>query len=142
MPLVGQWTATLQAIGIPASPDANGGNGWGAFVATSAINPTNWTRSYSKSAYIDPLPPRPNLHIMANQTVTRVIFDSSSGTLKATAVEFANSGYQQKPWPTVGVNKEVILAGGAVGSPNILMQSGVGPADKLKAAGVQVGEHN
>ncbi|KAG8951897.1 hypothetical protein FRC04_005589 [Tulasnella sp. 424] len=138
LPLVGQWTATLQAIGIPASPDANGGSGWGAFVATSAINPTNWTRSYSKSAYIDPLPPRSNLHIMTNQTVTRVIFDSSSGTLKATAVEYANSGYQQKPWPTVGVNKEVILAGGAVGSPNILMQSGVGPADKLKAAGVTV----
>ncbi|KIO34161.1 GMC oxidoreductase [Tulasnella calospora MUT 4182] len=138
LPLIGSWSPTLNAVGIPPSPDANGGSGWGTFVATSAINPANWTRSYAKSAYIDPLPARPNLHIMANQTVTRVIFDSSSGTLKATAVEYANNGYQAKPWPTVAVNKEVIVAGGAVGSPNILMQSGIGPADKLKAAGVEV----
>ncbi|KAG9001406.1 hypothetical protein FRB90_011628, partial [Tulasnella sp. 427] len=138
LPIVGEWTATLEAIGIPASPDANGGSGWGGFIATSAINPTNWTRSYSKSAYIDSLPPRSNLQIMTNQTVTRVIFDNSTGTLKATAVEYANNGYQQKPWPTIGVNKEVILAGGAVGSPNILMQSGIGPTDKLTAAGVAV----
>ncbi|KAG9028528.1 hypothetical protein FS837_003852 [Tulasnella sp. UAMH 9824] len=138
LPLVGSWVPTLNAVGIPASPDAYGGSSWGAFVATSAINPTNWTRSYSKSAYIDPLPARPNLHIMTNQTVTRVIFDSSSGTLRATAVEYANNGYQEKPWPTVAVNKEVILAGGAVGSPSILMQSGIGPSDKLQAAGVQL----
>lgn len=127
-------------MGVDVSSDACSGEGWGAFVSTSAINPSNWTRSYSKSAYIDPLPPRTNLHILTNQTVTRMIFDNSAGTLKATAVEYANNGYQQKPWPTVGVNKEVIVAGGPVGSPNILMQSGVGPADKLQAAGVQVGE--
>ncbi|KAG8895791.1 hypothetical protein FRC01_012189, partial [Tulasnella sp. 417] len=138
LPLVGSWNPTLNAVGIPPSSDANGGSGWGAFVATSSINPTNWTRSYAKSAYIDTLPARPNLHIMANQTVTRVIFDNSSGTLKANGVEYANSGYQEKPWPTVTANKEVIVAGGAVGSPNILMQSGIGPADKLKAAGVEV----
>ncbi|KAG8963520.1 hypothetical protein FRC00_006079 [Tulasnella sp. 408] len=138
LPLVGSWVPTLNAAGIPASSDAYGGSGWGAYVATSAINPTSWTRSYSKSAYIDPLPPRPNLHIMTNQTVTRVIFDNSSGTLRATAVEYANNGYQEKPWPTVAVNKEVILAGGAVGSPSILMQSGIGPSDKLQAAGVQL----
>ncbi|KAG8919964.1 hypothetical protein FRC01_001012 [Tulasnella sp. 417] len=138
LPLFGQWGETLGNIGVHVSPDGDGGQGWGAFVSTSAINPSNWTRSYSKSAYIDPLPPRANLHIMSNQTVTRMIFDNSADTLKATAVEYANNGYQQKPWPTVGVNKEVIIAGGPVGSPNILMQSGVGPADKLTAAGVQV----
>ncbi|KAG8963519.1 hypothetical protein FRC00_006078 [Tulasnella sp. 408] len=138
LPLFGQWGATLGNLGVHVSSDANGGEGWGAFVSTSAINPSNWTRSYSKSAYIDPLPPRANLHIMTNQTVTRLIFDKSSGNLKATGVEYASNGYQQKPWPTVGVNKEVIIAGGPVGSPNILMQSGVGPSDKLTAAGVQV----
>jgi choline dehydrogenase-like flavoprotein len=39
---------------------------------------------------------------------------------------------------SVRVNKEVILAGGAIGSPTILMQSGVGPKNILQAAGVQV----
>ncbi|KIO34158.1 GMC oxidoreductase [Tulasnella calospora MUT 4182] len=138
LPLFGQWGATLGNLGVDVTSDADSGEGWGAFVSTSAINPSNWTRSYSKSAYIDPLPPRANLHIMTNQTVTRLIFDNSAGTLKATAVEYANNGYQTKPWPTVGVNKEVVVTGGPVGSPNILMQSGVGPADKLKAAGVEV----
>lgn len=129
-------------IGIPHSPDANGGAGWGAFIATSAINPSNWTRSYSKSAYIDPLPPRSNLHILPNATVTRLLFsqDPSGGGLKATSVEYASSGYQPQPWPTVGVNREVLLAGGAVGSPNILMQSGIGPQDRLTKAGVTVSE--
>ncbi|KAG9003645.1 hypothetical protein FRB90_011141 [Tulasnella sp. 427] len=135
LPIFGEWEDTLGNMGVDVSSDANGGEGWGAFVATSAINPSNWTRSYSKAAYIDPLPPRANLHILTNQTVTRMIFD---GNLKATAVEYANHGYQTKPWPTVAVNKEVIVSGGPVGSPNILMQSGVGPADKLKAAGVTV----
>lgn len=69
-----------------------------------------------------------------------MIWQQGSTPLVATAVEFATNGYQPKPWPTVGVTKEVILTAGAVGSPNILMQSGVGPSDKLQAAGVQVGE--
>ena len=142
-PIVGDWEATLDMIGIPTSPDSNGGAGWGAFVATSSINPSNWTRSYSRSAYIDPLPPRSNLHILVNQTATRIVWkqggDNSNG-LVASAVEYATNGYLPKPWPTVGVNKEVIISAGAVGSPNILMQSGIGPSDVLQKAGVTVGK--
>ncbi|KAG8927754.1 hypothetical protein FRC02_007811 [Tulasnella sp. 418] len=108
------------------------GSGWGAFIAASSINPTNYTRSYSRSAYIDPLPPRPNLHILFNNTVTK--FFTENG--RATRVEFAQDGFAQRR--TVGVNKEVLLNGGAIGSPNILMQSGVGPRDVLEKAGVPV----
>ncbi|KAF8329341.1 alcohol oxidase [Cantharellus anzutake] len=142
-PIVGNWTSTLDWIGIPPSPDSNGGSGWGAFIATSAINPSNWTRSYSRSAYIDPLPPRPNLAILPNATVTRIIFsgsitsaiDGSTG-LNASAVEFAsNPGATRR---TVLVRKEVIVTGGAIGSPNILMHSGVGPKDILNKAGVPI----
>ena len=75
---MGNWTQTLADIGIPFSPDANGGDGWGGFIATSTINPANWTRSYSRSGYIDPLPPRANLAILPNATVTRVLFDTSN----------------------------------------------------------------
>lgn len=132
---MGNWTQTLEDIGIPFSADANGGDGWGAFIATSSINPTNWTRSYSRSAYIDPLPPRSNLAILANATVTRVIFsNSTSNNITATAVEYASSRSDTKK--TVKVNKEVILAGGAIGSPQVLLHSGVGPKDVLQAAGV------
>jgi len=41
LPVVGEWTTVLNNIGVSVSPDPNGGNGWGAFIATSSINPTN-----------------------------------------------------------------------------------------------------
>jgi len=105
-------------------------------VSTLSINPTNWTRSYSKSAYIDPLPPRKNLDIMVSATVTRIVFGdkNSAGNVIASAVEFATSANGAKK--VVKVNKEVIVTGGALGSPNMLMHSGVGPKDVLDAAGV------
>lgn len=120
-------------MGVPESPDPSGGQAWGAFIATSAINPTNWTRSYSRAAYIDPLPPRPNLDILVNATVTQILFDDK---LTATAVQFAS--FKGGPVTTINVRKEVILASGSIGSPNILMHSGVGPKDVLTAAGVPV----
>ncbi|KAG9222139.1 hypothetical protein CCMSSC00406_0009590 [Pleurotus cornucopiae] len=131
------WLVTLNNVGVPDSEGAGGGSTEGVYTTTSFINPTNWTRSYSKSAYIDPLPPRDNLAILANATVTRIIFDSSnSNNLTATGVEFASNRDATKR--TVKVSKEVILAGGAVGSPHVLLVSGVGPKDTLEAAGVPV----
>ncbi|KIP02326.1 hypothetical protein PHLGIDRAFT_130794 [Phlebiopsis gigantea 11061_1 CR5-6] len=138
LPVVGNWTTTLSDIGVPFSADANGGDGWGGFIATSTINQANWTRSYSRSAYIDPLPPRANLAILANATVTRLIFASNStqGNLTVSSVEFASTRSAQRQ--TVNVTKEVILAGGAIGSPQVLMLSGVGPKDVLEAVNIPV----
>ena len=64
---------------------------------------------------------------------TRLLFGDN---LTASAVEYASSSTSTRN--SVRVNKEVILAGGAIGSPTVLMQSGVGPRDILQAAGVQV----
>lgn len=136
VPLVGNWTSTLSAVGVPETSDAYSGQNWGAYIATSAINPTNWTRSYSRSAYIDPLAPRSNLQILPNAQVTRIIFSSSSGNIAANSVEWATSSSAARN--TVNVTKEVILAGGSIGSPAMLMHSGVGPSDVLGAAGVDV----
>lgn len=138
LPVVNNWVPTLNNLGIPENPDPSGGEGWGTFQATSSINPQNWTRSHARAAYFDPLPPRSNLDILPLATVTRIIFDpnSPSGNLTATGVEFAMN--RTGPRTTINVRKEVILAGGAIGSPNILMQSGVGPADVLTSAGVNV----
>ena len=138
VPAVGDWSPTLESVGIPTNSDASGGETYGNFVATSAINPSNWTRSYARAAYLDPLPPRPNLSVLPSNTVTRIIFsgNSSQGNLTATQVEYASAEGAAKK--TVNVGKEVILAGGAVGSPQILMLSGVGPQDVLNAANVPV----
>ncbi|KAI5453685.1 hypothetical protein NCC49_005505 [Naganishia albida] len=147
LPIVGDWTTVLENIGILSSPDPNGGQGWGAFVATSSINPTNWTRSYSRSAYIDPLPPRPNLHILANTRVLKVnTAKNADGTVKATGISYATTPDAQPQ--TITANTEVILSGGAVGSPHMLLLSGIGPKAQLQQFGIQsvvdlpgVGEH-
>ena len=137
IPTVGNWTETVGSLGVLVSADAYSGNGAGAYIANSALNPANWTRSYSRSGYIDPLPPRANLAILPNATVTRILFDTSnSSNLTATGVEYASDAAAARQ--TVSVKKEVILAGGTVGSPAVLMHSGVGPSDVLTAAGVDV----
>ncbi|EJD05559.1 alcohol oxidase [Fomitiporia mediterranea MF3/22] len=137
LPVVGNWSSTLAAAGIPTNSDPYGGSNHGAFIALSALNPTNSTRSYSRSAYIDPLPPRSNLAILPNATVTKIVFsNSNSGNITATGVTYQLSS--SSPARTISVNKEVILAGGAIGSSHVLMLSGVGPSDVLQSAGVNV----
>ncbi|KAF9477061.1 GMC oxidoreductase [Pholiota conissans] len=135
--IVSNWTSSLAAAGIPPLLNPNSGTTLGGFITPSSINPSNWTRSYSRSAYIDPLPPRSNLHILPGTTLVRIVLSNAtdgSGNLYATGVEFAQNG--AAPRVTVGVKKEVILAGGALGSPKVLMLSGVGPKDVLANASV------
>ncbi|KAF9020222.1 GMC oxidoreductase [Hymenopellis radicata] len=136
--LNGNWTTSLNAIGIESRTDGASGENWGAYITQSFINPTNWTRSYTRSAYIDPLPPRSNLDILADATVTRIVFEKNSktGNLTATGVEYAASAGAATS--SVSVKKEVILAGGVIGSPQVLMLSGIGPTDVLEGAGVTV----
>ncbi|KAJ2928241.1 hypothetical protein H1R20_g8865, partial [Candolleomyces eurysporus] len=138
IPMTSAWLPTLAAAGIPTSQDAYSGDNLGGFFSTMAINPTNLTRSYSKSAYIDPLPPRDNLHVLANAAVTKVTFADNvqDGNRVASGVEFASSASDTVK--SVAASKEVILAGGAVGSPHMLLVSGVGPKDVLDSAGVSV----
>ena len=128
----------MEKIGIPANKNMYSGEPWGAEVSTSTINPKNWTRSYSRTGYLDPLPDSGNYDVLANAHVTRLLFDSSSPSdnLTANAVEFTTG--EGKTKSTVKVNKEVILAAGSVGSPAVLLHSGVGPKDVLKSAGVKL----
>ena len=113
------------------------GEPFGGFITTSAINPTNWTRSEARNAYIDPLPPRENLHILTNATVTRLLFDTSDvNNLIATGVEYAF--IRGGPRSSVQVRREVILSGGVIGSPHVLLHSGVGPSDILGSVGIDV----
>ena len=139
VPAMGRWLPALNAVGIPSNSDPDSGYNIGAFIATSTINPSNWTRSYSRSAYIDSLPPRQNLHILSNATVTRIIFSETndpSGSKIVTAVAFSTGKGTDEQ--SVSVSKEAILAGGTFGSPQILQVSGVGPRDVLQSANVTV----
>ncbi|KAJ9196687.1 CAZyme family AA3 [Paecilomyces variotii] len=134
---VGQWVQSLANVGVAISNQMYNGEPWGTGVSTSTINPTNWTRSYSRTGYLDPLPDLGNYDVLANAQVTRLIFDTSNkNNLTATGVEYTPDGGNTTK--TVKVNKEVILSAGAVGSPAVLMYSGVGPKDVLSSAGVDL----
>ncbi|KAF7770780.1 CAZyme family AA3 [Agaricus bisporus var. burnettii] len=137
---VGNWTSSLSAVGVPPLANPNNGTVLGGFVTASTINPTNWTRSSSRTAYISPLPPSSNLHILPEATVTRLNFRTEAITegWVADAVEFAKDADSTRR--TVRVKKEVILSAGVVGSPKILMLSGFGPKDVLSKADVSLVE--
>ncbi|KAI0036761.1 alcohol oxidase [Vararia minispora EC-137] len=128
------WLPSFPSSGVDIASDPSSGATYGAFFATSAINPSNWTRSYSRSAYLDPIVNRTNLDVLVNATVSKIALDQSSTPAKATSIEFmtAEGGATR----SVTVNKEVIVAGGSIGSPQILMLSGIGPKSRVEAAGV------
>ncbi|XP_017015932.2 glucose dehydrogenase [FAD, quinone] [Drosophila takahashii] len=82
-------------------------------------------------AYIEPIRSRRrNLHILTLARVTRILIDAA--TKSAYGVEFIHQGRSFK----VRARKEVILSAGAFNSPQLLMLSGIGPEDNLKAIGV------
>ncbi|KAF9035598.1 hypothetical protein BJ165DRAFT_1409451 [Panaeolus papilionaceus] len=72
--IVANWTMSLNAGGVHTLTTLNGGSTIGGFISPSSINATNWTPPYWKSAYIDSLPRHSNLHILADTTVTCVVF--------------------------------------------------------------------
>ena len=74
--------------------------------------------------------PRPNLHLIADATVLRVTFNSK----RASGVEVVRGGRTE----TLEARAEVVLASGAFNSPQLLMCSGIGPADHLQALGIPV----
>ncbi|GAA5906271.1 GMC family oxidoreductase [Sporobolomyces salmoneus] len=126
-----EWIPTLGNMGVE-SRDPAGGDGWGAFFATSAINPTNWTRSYAKTGYLDPIDYRTNLVVLTGYQATKIVFDGTT----ATGVEFASSSTSESF--TVSAREEVILSAGVIGSPQLLQVSGVGPSDLLTGLGIEV----
>ncbi|KAG7098343.1 hypothetical protein E1B28_000303 [Marasmius oreades] len=131
----GQFLDAMNNVGIWNNPDAMSGKNWGAWTTGTFINPANWTRSYSRTGYIDVLPQRANLNIITSSTVTKILFRSDSDST-ATGVEFARG--KDAARQTVKANREVILSSGAIGTPHLLLLSGIGPKDVLTAAGVKV----
>lgn len=104
--------------------DLNGDNSTGFMIAQMTAK--NGIRYSAARAFLRPAQDRPNLHIMLNATVTKVLIHPRSKN--AHGVEFIDGfGHTMK----VLSKKEVIVAGGAVNSPQILMLSGIGPKEEL-----------
>lgn len=136
---VQNWIPALKSLGIPVNDQPLAGDNLGASVQPSDINTYNSTRDYSAPAYFYPNSARSNLALLANATVDKIEFSQSSvarrnGLKHATGVKFTSSETGKSY--TVKANKEVIVSGGTVNSPQILELSGIGNATVLKEAGI------
>ncbi|KAK4500344.1 hypothetical protein PRZ48_008533 [Zasmidium cellare] len=120
-----------QAVGIPKITDFNTEKGMiGASKFQSFID-SKGQRSSTAVAYLtEDVARRPNLSISTGQTVTKIIFDTSSSEPRAVGVEMASSKASPIRY-VVKARREVILSAGAIASPQILKLSGIGPATEL-----------
>jgi choline dehydrogenase-like flavoprotein len=110
----------------PENPDFNGASQEG--VGLYQVTQRNGQRFSAARAFLDPVRDRRNLTILTGQQVHRVLFDGRRATgirLRDRDIPLAEGG-------------EVILSGGAIASPQLLMLSGIGPGDQLQTMGIPI----
>lgn len=122
------YNACIEA-GFPSNPDHNHPDATG--VGPYALNNPNGIRWSTALGYINPVRHRLNLTIRANCAVQRILL--APGGTRATGVEVESGGER-----FVVEADEIVLSAGAVGSPHLLMLSGIGEAEQLEAAGISV----
>jgi len=121
--IVDAWVDSAEAAGYKRNPDYNSEDqeGVGYFQLTAR----NGRRCSSAVAFLKPASTRPNLKIVTGALTQKVVFEGK----RAVAVQ-TNQG-------TFKARREIVLSAGAIGSPQILMVSGIGRPEDLKAAGVE-----
>ncbi|GAA2267476.1 MULTISPECIES: mycofactocin dehydrogenase MftG [Kitasatospora] len=118
---------TCKGLGFPDMPDHNSPEGTG--VGPLAQNLVDGTRVSTATAYLGPVRKREQLEIRANTTVDRIVFEDG----RAVGVRVITDGVAE----TVHADR-ITLCAGAIGTPALLMRSGIGPAATLERLGVPV----
>lgn len=127
-PLCEAFIEAAQQTGIPRNDDFNGPTQEGAgYFQLTTKNGRRWSTA---AGYLRQARSRPNLKIELNALASRLVFSGR----RAVGVEYRQGGLTH----TAYAEGEVILAGGAFNSPQLLQLSGVGPADLLRAHGIEV----
>jgi choline dehydrogenase-like flavoprotein len=118
-----------QELGIPFNVDFNGAQqaGLGYYQLTQL----NACRSSASTGFLDPVRARANLKVELRTQALQLVIDGN----RAVGVQCVN-GSRRTP-ETVFAGREVIVASGALGSPKLLMQSGIGPAAHLESVGLK-----
>ncbi|MCS0495735.1 GMC family oxidoreductase N-terminal domain-containing protein [Ancylobacter sp. MQZ15Z-1] len=128
-PLAKAWLKACQEFGIPPTADFNAGmqTGCGLYQITAR----DGRRASSAVTYLKPARRRPNLTVRTGCRATRILLDKG----RARGVEYLARGRRRE---VAQASREVILSAGALQSPRLLLQSGIGPADHLRRVGVEV----
>ncbi len=124
LPICEAYFKAAAELGIPFNGDMTGETQDG--VGYYQLTQRNVRRSSASIAYLNPARKRPNLTIRTDAQVLKLVENG-----RAVGVELAGEG-------VVRAEREVLLSSGAIGSPRLLMLSGIGPADHLASVGVPV----
>ena len=127
-PLTDVFIRGAQEIGIPFNPDVNGAGQEGAGPNQGTI--FFGRRNSTARTYLKPARRRPNLKVVTGATVDKVVIADG----KATGVRFRHGEAMVEEHAA----REVIVSSGAMGSPAVLMRSGIGPAAHLRELGIEV----
>lgn len=127
------WREAAQECGIPKIQEFNRGDNFGN--AYFQMNQRRGVRWNATKAFLRPVRHRANLTIVSGAHAKRIVIERVDGTLRASGVAARLSDGSEH---NVIARREVILAAGAIGSPQILQLSGVGPAELLQAHGIPV----
>ena len=132
-PLSDAFVRAGHRAGFPVR-DVNSGNATGFTVMQ--VNIRDGKRVSSAKGFLKPVVGRPNLDILTHSTVERILFSGGyqGGARRVWGVVFTRNGKKFK----VRARKEVILSAGVIGTPKILMLSGIGPRHQLEQLGIPV----
>ncbi len=119
------------SLGIPRNPDYNGAIQEGVSYAQRTI--FKGRRVSAATAFLRPARKRPNVHVRTHAHATEIIFEGK----RAVGVRYVKGGRGGVACE-VRANKEVILAGGAYNSPQLLQLSGIGAPELLQSLGISV----
>jgi choline dehydrogenase len=126
-PLSRAWVDAAHAYGLSANDDFNAAEQDGVgFYQVTQRRGRRWSTA---DGYLRPALDRPNLTVRTDALVTKVEVDGG----RATGVRYLRDGREER-----ATANEVILSGGAVASPQLLMLSGIGPADHLRELDIEV----
>ena len=119
--------AAAQACGVPLNADYNGERQDGVSYMQFSI--ADRLRHSTAAAYLRPIAESPNLRVLLRAPARRLLFDGS----RCVGVEWARDGRLESRHAA-----EVIVSGGTIGSPQLLMVSGIGPANHLREHGIDI----
>ncbi|KAK4182808.1 putative GMC oxidoreductase [Podospora australis] len=127
------WFQAAISSGLKAAGDPMAGDATGVIFIPSVVNGETRTRSHARISHYTPVQSRPNYHILDSHTVSKVLFNAQK---KAIGVEYLPTAGGQTL--TAHAKKEVLLAAGAIHTPQILQLSGVGPKKLLEKFSIPV----
>lgn len=127
-PIVDAVLDAARQAGYPITEDINGEHGEGFARTQSTL--MNGRRSSAAATHLRQARGRPGLNVVSGATVTRILIENG----KAIGVEYSRSGALK----TVHAAREVILSGGAINTPQLMMLSGLGDSAQLGVHGIKV----